>query len=586
MQFQMKNKLKKEVMKSRFSPFCMLVCVVSVACLLGCSKLEERIEEVSSRVDDIENSQDNSEIEALTSRIQSISFIPEYSDGKASMSYTSSYGSITPGSTILKFEIQPAHLAASLAEVWDEALSLKAVYAATRATAVESFSIPITDVTASEDGILTVTASGSQMDLEFFRSGLSANVRLLVSSGSTLKCSEYFNLIPWMTGWISVPDANFKNYLIYNFDTDGDGEISKEEALAVREIDIAASLLTIRSLSGIENFTNIEKLNCSSNCITSLCLGALTNLKELDCSRNRIASLDLSSLTKLEELDCSYNLLTSLGFRNMTSLKKLNASNNLIEIIDLEGCTGLTSLDCSKNELFIVKNIEDCTGLKILDVSGNSEIYHISFRLKNYKIQELNVSGLGISELDLLSLLELKKLDLTDNANLTRVICPSQNWLCGVAVKNDALKVNLYEDFEGTRLYGGSMIDGKFWTELDYGCTSDNLLGSSVGFDAAQNACPNGWRLPTKEEMESLSKNYSPVVTVSGQQGRWFSGSTAYSDTVPAVFFLCNTLSFSGYWTSTPDNNSMHAFGLRVDSDVSIYYIPRTSLCAVRCIKN
>lgn len=568
-------------MKSRFSPFCMLVCVVSAACLLGCSKLEERIDEVSSRVDDIENSQDNSEIEALTSRIQSISFIPEYSDGKASMSYTSSGGSFTPGSAILKFEIQPAHLAASLAEVWDKALSLKAVYAATRATAGESFNLPITDVTASEDGILTVTASGSQMDLEFFRSGLSANVRLLVNSGSTLKCSEYFNLIPWMTGWISVPDANFKNYLIYNFDTDGDGEISKEEALAVRKIDIAASLLTIRSLSGIENFTNIEKLNCSSNCITSLCLGALTNLKELDCSRNRITSHDLNTLTKLEKLDCSYNLITSLDFNNMTSLKSLNASNNSLERIDLKGCTGLTSLDCSKNRLLKVNNIADCKGLKILDISGNM-IGYIS--LRNYKIQELNVSGLYISELDLLSLLDLKKLDLTDNAYLTRVICPSQDWLCRVAVKNDVLKVNLYEDFEGTRLYGGSMIDGKFWTEQNYGCTPDNLLGSTVEFDAAQNACPNGWRLPTKEEMESLSKNYSPVVTVSGQQGRWFSGSTAYSDTVPAVFFLCNTLSF--YWSSTPDNNSIHAFGLRVDSDVSVYYIPRTSLCAVRCIKN
>ena len=47
------------------------------------------------------------------------------------------------------------------------------------------------------------------------------------------------------TDGIYIPDANFKSYLIDNFDTDDDGEISEEEALAVAEIDISGNSVVL-----------------------------------------------------------------------------------------------------------------------------------------------------------------------------------------------------------------------------------------------------------------------------------------------------------------------------------------------------
>ena len=49
--------------------------------------------------------------------------------------------------------------------------------------------------------------------------------------------------------------------------------------------------------------------------------------------------------------------------------------------------------------------------------------------------------------------------------------------------------------------------------------------------------CPDGWRVPTLTELSSLTSHWSPSVTVNNQEGKYFSGSTVYSESVPRVFF-------------------------------------------------
>jgi hypothetical protein len=51
------------------------------------------------------------QIAALIERIQSLSFVPEFSDCKATMYYTESNGTITAGSATLKYEVRPAAVA-------------------------------------------------------------------------------------------------------------------------------------------------------------------------------------------------------------------------------------------------------------------------------------------------------------------------------------------------------------------------------------------------------------------------------------------------------------------------------------------
>lgn len=479
------------------------------------ARIDSEIESVNSKVDalstrvktleaDVKNIKDiigslrtdieeiNSKIDALASRIQSISYIPEYSDGRATVYYTNSAGTITPGSTTLRFEIQPSSVADALVEVWSKALSLKAVYTQTRASAGESIDLPISNVTAS-GGILTVTASGSKMGEEFFLGTLSANARLLVSSGSTQKCSEYVNLVPWTKDIILIPDANFKKYLVDNFDTDGDGEISEDEALAVKEIDVAASLSSISSLSGIGYFAKLEKLDCSCNRIAALDLSRLTLLKELnvsnniltsidlsgcvaltsiDCSKNRLQSLSVSGSKGLENLVCSGNRLVSLNIAQNKSLKTLDCSGNSLSTIDLSKAPSLTKLACGNNsiaalDLSITTALTElscggngltrlflgnCSDLTSLDCSGNSLSVLDLSACKG--IKSLNCSGNAIARLDVAALSALgtlncsgnalTSLNVSTNASLLSLDCSSNSTLEKLYLK-DAAQQNALE---------------------------------------------------------------------------------------------------------------------------------------------
>lgn len=89
--------------------------------------------------------------------------------------------------------------------------------------------------------------------------------------------------------YVHFLDGNFKAYCVRNFDSDGDGGISIEEAGKVKTIDCSNS--DIRFLSGIQYFSSIEKLNCSGNQLTSLDVSKNTALNYLACFNNQISTI-------------------------------------------------------------------------------------------------------------------------------------------------------------------------------------------------------------------------------------------------------------------------------------------------------
>ena len=71
----------------------------------------------------------------------------------------------------------------------------------------------------------------------------------------------------------AIPDGEFRVLCLQLADTDLDGVISKEEALAVRKIDCTPDpsyVKAISSLEGLHYFANLETLDCSSQNPTSL----------------------------------------------------------------------------------------------------------------------------------------------------------------------------------------------------------------------------------------------------------------------------------------------------------------------------
>lgn len=184
------------------------------------SAMEAELEKIMSDVNDIKNAiydinlsidEIREQIAAIMSRIQSISYVPQYADGNAVMTYTGSGGVITPGTAVMDFEIRPSSIASEIAAVWQEAVSVKAVYTLTRA--VEFVELTVVAVEASPDGILTVTFSGDGLDESFYRSEISVSAALVISDGNNELASDYINVVPQTTEDIGGFSLLFENGL-------------------------------------------------------------------------------------------------------------------------------------------------------------------------------------------------------------------------------------------------------------------------------------------------------------------------------------------------------------------------------------
>lgn len=110
--------------------------------------------------------------------------------------------------------------------------------------------------------------------------------------------------------------------------------------------------------------------------------------------------------------------------------------------------------------------------------------------------------------------------------------------------------------------------------------------------------CPEGWRVPTKTELEGLMANKSAEVTVNGQKGYRYSGSSIYSDLVPALFLPhCGTHranetdsygrnSWGTYHTSSSTYDSAYANALRCIKDTDkLADIPVTGLTVTTSLR-
>lgn len=143
------------------------------------------------------------DISALFNRIQSITYIPRYDDGKASVIY-STISMKSDSYAELDFQIYPKDVAKDIAGNWADILSVKAVY--TQMRGVSFVDMPIVSCQADEsNGVLTVKVSGVNLSDDFFEGTQSASATLCVSDESNHIESAYVPLLP-ITGQM-VPSS-------------------------------------------------------------------------------------------------------------------------------------------------------------------------------------------------------------------------------------------------------------------------------------------------------------------------------------------------------------------------------------------
>ena len=181
----------------------------------------------------------------------------------------------------------------------------------------------------------------------------------------------------------NVPDKTFREYLLKQFDKDGNGVLTPAERYAVTEIDVENKYIS--NLSGLQFFPNLKVLNCSHNRLTKLDVSKNTVLQELVCWENQLTSLDVSQNTALQELECFENKLTSLDVSQNPALQKLSCWDNRLTSLDVSKNTELTYLECGRNQL------------TELDVSQNTkltELYFVSNKITS--LQADNCTNLTV----------------------------------------------------------------------------------------------------------------------------------------------------------------------------------------------
>lgn len=90
-------------------------------------------------------------------------------------------------------------------------------------------------------------------------------------------------------GCVPFTDWAFKKACVEIADANGDGEVSFEEASAIKELNISNK--GVKNLDGIEYFNHIEKLDCSYNNINKFDFsdpGSFARLKDLNIFENKI----------------------------------------------------------------------------------------------------------------------------------------------------------------------------------------------------------------------------------------------------------------------------------------------------------
>ncbi|WP_423129034.1 BACON domain-containing protein [Gaoshiqia sp. Z1-71] len=156
--------------------------------------------------------------------------------------------------------------------------------------------------------------------------------------------------------YTTIPDINFRNFLKSNDyifvmnDVTGESVATQD---GLNATSFAVSSRTIYSLLGIEVFTNLRTLNCSSNYITELDLSYNTAITSLTCTTNKLNKLILGDIN-ITSLSFTTNNLRNPALEYSTELtivsnklRTFTCSSTQIITLDMSECPALTSLTCS-----------------------------------------------------------------------------------------------------------------------------------------------------------------------------------------------------------------------------------------------
>jgi len=230
-----------------------------------------------------------------------------------------------------------------------------------------------------------------------------SNITLHVPEGSE---ESYKTTSPWCyffgvtpSGSIEInaanfPDSYFRNW-VHQWSIGTDGVLTAEEMASVKTIELLngedyplCSCGPIKSLKGIEYFTELTRLIIDGIYLNELDLTNNIKLKELVCYTYTQMKLNVSGCSALKELDCMNTPMTELNVRGCTSLTTLWCGYSQLTELNVSGCISLTELNCNSSRL-VKLNASGCSSLtkleceannlNVLNVSGCTALTHLKY---------------------------------------------------------------------------------------------------------------------------------------------------------------------------------------------------------------
>ncbi|MFT6322577.1 MAG: hypothetical protein ACJAWO_000119 [Halieaceae bacterium] len=274
-----------------------------------------------------------------------------------------------------------------------------------------------------------------------------------------------------------IPDSNFEQALIdLGYDSGPkNGWVLTASIAQVYYLGIPSK--NIKSLNGIEDFVNLERLDCWNNELTALNTSNNLLLTHLACQNNNLEVIDVSQNHKLTWLFCGNNNLRYLNVSKNIQLTHLDCYDNKLTVFDISKNLKLEWVMCALNQLTKI------------DVSK-----HI--HLRSLQCGQNSISGVDVSkniELEYLSCDNnlLTEIDVSLNPKLLRLLCGNNN------IKNLNFENNL-------NLTSLSFYDTPIY-EIDI---SNKILLKYVEFSNTPLACLNfGVSESVSEEITLTASN-------------------------------------------------------------------------------
>lgn len=295
--------------------------------------LEEEMEAIQKLVADFlkEFDEIKETIERILSMIQSVSYVPQYSDGKAVMMVTAG---VYDGTVEFDFQLSPKSIVSDIVANWQSILAIKAVYTKTRAVSYVDMPI-ISCVADGQNGILTIVASGKNLGEEFFKGNQPVNAALFISDGNSEVVSDYVEIVPVNTSGEEIIPANEIWY------TSVDGEI-----VAPNSATAFNSVLLSNTYHGDKG---ILKFDADVTEIQAEAFKGCSNIVSMTLP-NTVATIGGSAFEGNKGLHTillseSLKEIGTKAFYNCISLRSINIPNGITEIKNetFNGCSKMLS---------------------------------------------------------------------------------------------------------------------------------------------------------------------------------------------------------------------------------------------------